>query len=85
MTLTHFVNYAGMSIFRFKHQFFVCLLHFSQVSGFRGRSSRHFFFFTSFLECSGPLDNARTIPEWLKNNLNFFEKMFIFLTIVISK
>ena len=22
-----------------------------------------------FLGCSGPLDNARTIPEWLKNKL----------------
>ena len=23
-------------------------------------------FFKVFLGCSGPLDNARTIPEWLK-------------------
>ena len=31
-----------------------------------------------FLGCSGPLDNARTIPEWLKNNLKNFEKMLFF-------
>ena len=23
-----------------------------------------------FLECSGPLNNVRTIPEWLNNNNN---------------
>ena len=30
----------------------------------------------SFLGCSGPLDNARTIPEWLKNN--FWSKKIMF-------
>ena len=28
----------------------------------------------SFLGCSGPQDNARTIPEWLKKSLKKFEK-----------
>ena len=40
---------------------------------------------TSFLECSGPLDNVTTTPEWLKNNLKKLKKGCFFLTIVISK
>ena len=32
----------------------------------------------SFLGCSGPLDNARTIPEWLKNSFNKFAKKLLF-------
>ena len=40
---------------------------------------------TTFLGCSGPLDNARTIPEWLKNNLKKIEKMLFFLNKIISK
>ena len=37
-----------------------------------------FFFLQVFLECSGPLDNDRTIPEWLKNNFKKIEKMCFF-------
>ena len=33
-------------------------------------------FLTSFLGCSVPLDNARTIPGWLKHNLKTFTKSF---------
>ena len=39
-------------------------------------------FFTRFLGCSGPLDNAKTIPEWLKKNLNKFAKSFKKITIL---
>ena len=31
-----------------------------------------------FLECSGPLDNVRTTPEWLKNNFKKIEKIVLF-------
>ena len=46
---------------------------------------RHLFFYFKFkknnaslLGCSGPLDNARTIPECLKNNLKNVEKVNCF-------
>ena len=42
-------------------------------------------FLQGFLGCSGPLDNARTIPEWLKNNLKKYAQKLKIVYHFISK